>query len=952
MALVKNKPKTGSATNVLATKSIMVNGARVNNLKNVSVEIPRNKLTVITGLSGSGKSSLAFDTVYAEGQRRFVESLSSYARQFLERMTKPDVDSILGLPPAIAIKQLPPSKNPRSTVGTTTEIYDYLSLFFGRLGTTICYKCHQPVKKENPTTIIKNLKKNLLGKRVYILFKLNDNTKNIFADLDKFRLAGYFRIYLKATKEILDLNEAKFDRKLKADDFFVLVDRFKIAENNDDDVRIADSVEAAFKNGEGIVHIFNFDDDTYLRYSNQFECNTCEIVYEELDPKLFSFNNPRGACPSCQGFGRTIGIDEELVIPDKSVSLAKGAIAAFSGAINSSYLRDLMKEASHFGLRTDVPYRLLSEDEKEMVWEGCGGFIGINGFFKEMEDKKYKVQNRVLIARYRGYTICRACHGSRLRTSARQVFYKDQNIPSLIKSPLTKISSWLDEMDLNAYEEKVAGLLLKELKRRVNLLITIGLEYLTLDRLMHTLSGGEAQRINLSTALGTSLVGTLYVLDEPSIGLHPRDTERLIKILQNLRNIGNTILVVEHDPDIMKSADYLIDIGPQAGEGGGNVEFAGTYSELMADSQTLTAKYLRGDKKIDISKSANKINDRFLKLTNLRENNLKIDELKIPLGKFVCVTGVSGSGKSSLVNDVIFNTLNKFQNTKDGLDSSNYDLQRSGFEFIFNDRKPIDYVELVDQTPIGRSSRSTPATYTKIFDTIRDIFANTQISKQFGWTAGYFSFNTKGGRCDACEGEGYVTVEMQFLPDVSLVCESCKGTRYNSDVRGVHFQGKSIVDVLEMTIDEAVVFFDGMNRIKNKLKVLQDVGLGYLKLGQPSNNLSGGEAQRLKLSMHMDLDTTRNGLLIFDEPTTGLHFEDISKLLSSFKKLVDAGNSLMIIEHNINVIASADYVIDLGPEAGENGGTVIAQGSPETIAKSKISHTGKALRDFYESNFF
>lgn len=932
----------------LKTNSIIVKGAKVNNLKNIDVEIPRNKLTVVTGLSGSGKSSLAFETIYAEGQRRFVESLSSYVRQFLERMQKPDVDSIIGLPPAIAIKQLPPSKNPRSTVGTTTEIYDYLSILYGRLGNTICYKCGTQVTRDNPSTILQNVLNKFDSSRVYILFKMADTIKNTTEEIEQLKLQGFFRLFLTETNEIIDLTEVKLKKKLKPQEFFVIVDRAIVKAS--ESTRLSDSIDTAFKLGNGILYIYDLGKNEFKRYSNNYECNTCEIIYEEPDPKIFSFNNPKGACPNCQGFGRTIGIDEELVIPDKGLTINRGAIQVFNTPSGQTNLRSLLRIAQKYGIRLDVPYRELSNNELEIIWDGKDNYEGINGFFAELEDKKYKVQNRVMLARYRGYTTCRSCNGSRIRTSARQVFYAGKNVPELLSTSFERLLQFFDTITLNDYETQIAGLVLKEIKWRIGLLVNIGLEYLTLERLMHTLSGGEAQRINLSTALGSSLIGTLYVLDEPSIGLHPRDTQRLINILKSLRNIGNTILVVEHDAEIMQQSDYIIDIGPKAGEHGGNVVFQGMYNDLIKHKTSITSKYLRGEKKVELISKVKKQNiQKFINLRNIRKNNLDIDELKIPLGQLVCVTGVSGSGKSTLINDVLYSTLNKFQNQRDGFELINNSMKKSGFDIQLDENPGINYIEMVDQSPIGRSSRSTPATYTKVFDGIRDLYASTQIAKQFGWSAGYFSFNAKGGRCDVCEGEGYITVEMQFLPDVSLVCEECNGSRYNKEVKNVLYNGKSIIDVLNMTIDEATSFFAETKKLHTKLKLLQDVGLGYLRLGQPSSNLSGGEAQRLKLSMHIDTAEKNAGLLIFDEPTTGLHFEDISKLLKCFERLVETGNSVIIIEHNINVIASADYIIDLGPEAGERGGKVVVTGLPNEVANTKESLTGKALKQFFET---
>lgn len=911
-------------------------GARQNNLKNINVKIPHNNLTVITGLSGSGKSSLAFDTIYAEGQRRFVESLSSYARQFLERLNKPDVDSIAGLPPAIAIQQAQPSKNPRSTVGTITEIYDYLRLLFARIGTTICKKCGHVVKKDSPNSVVNELKQLDNGTRLYIMFELEDKDKKSKDYFEYLKESGIFRYIMNNSEEIYDLDDNLKPFSLD-DKVYFLVDRITYDNDKDTITRLTDSIELAFKLSYGKIIIKNISNNSIYKFSSRYECSTCDILYQEPEPRLFSFNNPYGACHYCQGFGRTIGIDENLVIPDKNLSLSKGAIHPFRTPGFAEHQRALLKVASKKRIPIDRPVSTLTPEQLDFLWEGADEYLGINGFFAMLEEKSYKMHYRILISRYRGFTKCKACGGSRIRTSARQVFINKVNIPELIKMPLDKVLDFFKKIELNEYQWSIAKHVIKEISSRLELLVDIGLGYLTLDRLSHTLSGGEAQRINLSTALGSLLVGTLYVLDEPSIGMHPSDTEKLINILFKLRDLGNTIIVVEHDLDIIAKADYIIDLGPKSGENGGEIIFSGTPNELANCNTSITAQYLFNKKTINLPDRQLELSEKKITIINACENNLKIPKLEIPLGCIVVITGVSGSGKSTLVYDVIYNGLKK---AKSGIDTAN------GYDEISGDYY-VNYVEMIDQSPIGKSSRSTPVTYTKAFDYIRDLFASTQIAKQMGYKAGYFSFNVPGGRCEVCEGEGTVSVDMQFLPDVHLVCDACKGTRYRKEVKDVLYNNKSIIDVLNMTIDEAVDFFEASERIVSKLKPLQDVGLGYLKLGQPSTMLSGGEAQRLKMAPFLDSSSNSDTLFIFDEPTTGLHPEDISKLLDCFLRLKKKGNSLIIIEHNLYVIANADWIIDLGPGAGDKGGKVVATGSPSQIIKSKDSITGKVLKDFF-----
>lgn len=918
-------------------KFIRIQGAKLHNLKDISVSIPRNKLTVITGVSGSGKSSLAFDTLYAEGQRRFVQSLSSYARQFLERMNKPDVESITGLPPAIAIEQRPPSKNPRSTVGTSTEVYDYFRLLFGRVGTTICRNCGKPVQKDSPGSIVRKILEWNEEDKLYIMFPLPPQTRNLQEELNKLTELGFFRVLLKDSYEILDLQHNKFPENVIAEDILVLADRLIIRKDKETVTRMTDSVESALTNGMGHIVIRNLGREQNIKFSSLYECADCDILYYEPEPRLFSFNNPYGACPNCQGFGRTIGIDEDLIFPDKTKSINKGAIHPFRTQGYTSFLLDLIHIAPKYKIPLDDPIHAFTEEQMKIIWDGAGDYIGINGFFAMLEEKNYKIQNRVMIARYRGYSKCRACGGSRLRTSARQVFIGEKSIPEIVKLPLNKLLDYIKSLKLTDYQLAVSSEVLREIKWRLQLLVDIGLEYLTLERLSHTLSGGEAQRINLSSALGSSLVGTLYVLDEPSIGMHPRDTDRLIKILFKLRNIGNTIVVVEHDTDIMRQADYLIDLGPNAGEFGGELVYAGDFQGIYNNKTSLTGQYLSGARKIDFPETRLKPKEK-ITIINPRQHNLKMDKVEIPLGCMTVITGVSGSGKSTLVHDILYSGLTNSQGNVNGYSGS--------YEAIVNGQL-IESVELVDQSPIGKSSRSTPATYTKVFDLIRELFSQTQAARQFGWKAGHFSFNVAGGRCEVCEGEGIVTVDMQFLPDVQLECEACKGTRYKKEVRNILYKGKSIVDVLNMTIDESAKFFEHINKITKKFQILQDVGLGYLKLGQPSTMLSGGEAQRIKLASHLDNQKLENTMFIFDEPTTGLHLDDISKLLGCFKRLVEKGNTVVVIEHNLYVINSADWIIDLGPEAGESGGEIVATGTPEQVLKAKGSHTAEALKKFY-----
>ena len=916
-------------------KYITITHARVNNLKDISCEIPRNALTVISGVSGSGKSSLAFETLYAEGQRRFVESLSSYARQFLDRMNKPDVESITGLPPAIAIEQRGFARNPRSTVATQTEIYDYLRLLYGRIGTTMC-TCGREVRKDTPAHAATVISEWNEGDRLYILFPIHISEHSFEQAILSLIENGFYRAVMPASSDIIDLQQIALSSIDDSDQMLMLGDRIIIKKDEAFVSRLTESLETAFSLGHGRVTVRNISSMEDACFSNVYECAFCNIEYQEPEPRLFSFNSPFGACKTCQGFGRSVGLDASLVIPDMHLSLQKGAIHPFRTAGFTEYHRDSLDFARRHSIPDAIPYSMLTEQQRTMLWEGDALFPGINGFFAYAEEKAAaKVGYRVLLSRYRGYTTCHECNGARLRKSARRVFVAGKILPEIIRMTIADAYAWFDALQVSESQFKIAEMVLKEIHSRLRMLVEIGLEYITLDRMAHTLSGGESQRITLATSLGSSLVGTLYVLDEPSIGLHHRDTWRLMQLLKRLRSLGNTVVVVEHDPEIIASADHVIDIGPKAGELGGEIMFSGSVEDMLASKESLTGQYLSGKKHIDIPKKRSKGNGHFLEIIEPKERNLKGDTVSIPLGCITVVTGVSGSGKSTLVHEVLAPALKKKYAGFAGSIGACKDILGAG---------NLQAVEIVDQSPIGKSSRSTPVTYTKAFDAIRDLFAETPASKQLGWRAGHFSFNVPGGRCETCEGEGSVTVEMQFLPDITLPCESCKGTRYKKEARDINYKGASIVDVLGMTVHEALAFFAGSKRIINKLQVLSDVGLGYVRLGQPSTKLSGGEAQRIKLATAIDDSRSEKTLFVFDEPTTGLHLDDINTLLKCFRALVEKGHSVIIIEHHLNIIAAADFVIDLGPEAGDEGGYVIASGTPEEIMKEKRSHTGKALK--------
>lgn len=936
-----------------AREHIVIRGARQHNLKDIDLDLPREQLIVFTGPSGSGKSSLCFDTIYAEGQRRYVESLSAYARQFLERMDKPEADLITGLAPAIAIEQSSQGKNPRSTVATQTEIYDHLRLLYARIGTTYSPISGRPVTKDTPRSVTRALEERFDdGTRFYLCCPVPEHSDIALRDeLKTLRERGFFRILLLPTEkqaergktpEELDLNETPPSKanNYGRDRLLVLIDRLAIREGDEStQSRIADSVEQAFEVGDGrcvAVEAVRDASRTGAQYefSRRFERDGME--FEEPTPLLFSFNSPVGACPECQGFGRVPGIDPDLVIPNKELSIREGAIAPFRTDKWSKHFRKLVRVAADEGINIDCPYRDLEDWELDIVWNGKDDYIGINGFFDFLDERSYKMHYRIFRSRFRGYSTCPECDGHRLRDEALYVKVGGKHIGEVCAMTTREARDFFESIELSDYEEEVAGRVMEELRKRSRYLVDVGLDYLTLDRLAQTLSGGETQRINLSTSLGSSLVGSLYVLDEPTIGLHPRDNDRLINILERLRDLGNTVLVVEHDPVTIEAADQIVDLGPRSGQFGGEVIFQGTHEEILTDEDSLTGQYLSGRKEVPIPEERRTVDDEHsIWVRGAQEHNLKDLDVQIPLGMIVCVTGVSGSGKSTLINQTLYEGLNRLKGgSGDG---------KLGKHDTIEGHPHIDAVELVDQQPIGRTPRSNPATYTKAFDGIRKLFSETRQAQIRGYDPGFFSFNVKGGRCEECKGEGVVEVEMQFLADLHLECEACSGQRYKKEVLDVTYQGKNIADVLEMTVDEAMEFFDGERSVTNKLEVLQDIGLGYLTLGQPSTTLSGGEAQRIKLASHLGGRSNDRTLYLFDEPTTGLHFDDIRKLLNAFDQLVEAGHSVVIVEHNLDVIKHADHVIDLGPEGGEEGGEVVVAGTPEVVADHPESHTGRYL---------
>lgn len=957
-----------------AQEAIEVRGARVHNLKNISFSIPVGRLTVVTGVSGSGKSSLAFDTIYAEGQRRYVESLSAYARQFLERMDKPDVDEVRGIAPAIAIRQKNTTRNPRSTVATQTEIYDYLRLLFARVGTTYCRVCGRVVKKDSPESAANEVLDALEeGTRFFVLFPASDedllaqrklekekdkkaekqksrkgeknqtpspihpftpsSTLAVTAHLMSLMQRGFTRLFYQG--EIIELRtpeDFKFD---SFDNVFVLVDR--LTARADLRQRLVDSFEICFQEGRGEALIESAElEPRRFRFSDKFVCKHDGTLYAEPEPRLFIFNSPTGACPTCQGFGNTIGVDYDLVIPNRNLSLGDGAVEPWTRPQHEWALTELKRFCKTENIPLNIPFADLTNAQQKAILEGKGRWGGVRGFFDWLETKKYKLHVRVFLAKYRGYAICPDCKGTRLRQEARDIKIGDKTLPEICALSIKDAAVFFDALELSQEQAAIAERLLIEVRQRLKFMVDVGLDYLTLDRLASTLSGGEAQRIQLATNLGSSLVGALYVLDEPSIGLHARDSARLVRLLHNLRDIGNTVLVVEHDIDMMRAADHVLDIGPAAGELGGQVIYEGSYAELLESKPSLTARYLRGEASIKEPKQRRLPSKRKLTVQDAREHNLKNISVEIPLDMLVCVTGVSGSGKSTLIHDIIYAGLKKQRGEWQGAIGSFKELKGG---------EQLDDVILTDQSPIGRTPRSNPVTYIKVYDGIREAFSQTREAQSRGLDPSHFSFNVPGGRCEVCQGDGTVTVEMQFLADVELICEECKGTRFKPQILDIRFRGKNINDVLNMTVREALSFFKDINRIANKLRVLDDVGLGYLRLGQSATTLSGGEAQRVKLAAHLAKRTGAKTLYIFDEPTTGLHFDDINKLLTAFRALIDAGGSLLVIEHNLDVIKTADYVIDLGPEGGIGGGQIVATGTPEEIIESKDSLTGQYLRE-------
>src|SRR5690348_3345883 len=956
-------------------EEIRVRAARVHNLKEIDVVVPHNALNVVTGVSGSGKSSLAFDTLYAEGQRRYIESLSAYARQFLDRIEKPDVDEITGIAPAIASRQKNSTRNPRSTVATATEIYDYLRLLYARVGRTFCLRCGHEVRKDTLDEIAARVLALSEGRRFYVLYELkigadgaaasasgttrpaakparkarpaSDAIRDTLVSLQK---RGFSRLYqgsrvfeFSTPEDLLDVDFAK--------PVYVLVDRLALSPEIRS--RLMDSIEICYREGRGEA-ILEFVADAAgpqaadtapdrMVFNERFDCKNCGAQYQEPEPRLFSFNNPYGACPRCQGFGNTVDFDIDRVVPDKSKTLADGAIDPWSKPRYRALAQEMKKYAKAKGIPLDVPFYDLTPAQRDAIIDGDRkeDYPGVKGFFAWLERKKYKLHVRVFLSRYRGYAICPDCRGTRLRAEARAVKVGDLAITEVCQMTVKDARPFFDGLKLTKMEAAIAEKLVEEVQQRLRFLDEVGLDYVTLDRLTSTLSGGEAQRIQLATSLGSHLVGALYVLDEPSIGLHPRDTDRLITILKGLRDLGNTLVVVEHDPEMMKAADRIYDLGPGAGEHGGRLIFSGTLKQMLEAPQSLTGRYLRGELRIPVPQQRRKSNGKFLKIAGARSHNLKSVDVSIPLNMLVAVTGVSGSGKSTLVYDVIH----------DGLLAKRTGRAWQEICDRIEGDALIEAVEMVDQSPIGRTPRSNPATYLKAFDTIRDIFAATPDAKKRGFTAGHFSFNIPGGRCEACQGDGTVTVEMRFLADVELVCEECHGTRFKQSVLEVRYKNKNIHDVLQMTVREALAFFASHPKTTSRLRVLDEVGLGYLRLGQSGTTLSGGEAQRLKLAAHLTRQETAGILYIFDEPTTGLHFDDIQKLLAAFRKLIEGGASVIIIEHNLDVIKATDWVIDMGPEGGDAGGRIVAAGTPEQVARNSQSHTGKYLaRALEDSN--
>ncbi len=944
---VKNKAKENEK-NELFSENIELKGVRVHNLKNINLSAERDKLIVITGLSGSGKSSLAFDTLYAEGQRRYVESLSSYARQFLGRLNKPEVDYIKGIPPAIAVEQKVNTRNPRSTVGTSTEIYDYLKLLYARAGETFSPVSGKKVKKDSVRDVVNFLKSFPEGTRALILSPLYvKNDRTCKQQLEILQKQGFIRVefdnVILKTEDLIKQNKLK-----KPEIANIVIDRLSVSYSDDGLGRISDSVQTAFYEGKGVckVKVFVNDKIKEAEFSDKFEADG--ICFEIPSVHMFNFNNPVGACPVCEGFGKTTGIDEDLVIPNKTLSVYQEAVACWRGEKMSWYKDRFIEKASKYNFPVHKPYFELSENDKKILWEGTKELLGILPFFEKIEKKSRKIQYRVMLSRFRGKTVCRECGGTRLKKEASYVKIGEKSISDLVNISIIELKTFFDNLQLSQFQHKTSERLLIEIKNRLQYLIDTGLSYLTLNRLSSTLSGGESQRINLASSLGSSLEGALYILDEPSIGLHPKDTDRLIKILKQLRDVGNTVIVVEHDEDIIKSADKILDIGPGAGVHGGEIVFYGTYKEIMQNNnvakKSYTAEYLRRELKIPLPEKR-RTSARFIELRGVTHNNLKNISVKFPLNVITAVTGVSGSGKSSLISDVLYPALMR--------EINDYGRKPGNYAEITGDLKQIDNIEFVSQNPIGKSSRSNPVIYIKAFDDIRKLFASQQLSKINGFKPSHFSFNVEGGRCEACNGEGEITVEMQFMADVHLVCEECKGKRFKDEVLDVTYRNKNIYDILDLTVEEAFNFFSEnkeTKKIAQQIKPLIDVGLSYVKLGQSSNTLSGGESQRVKLASFLSKEKAqKKTLFIFDEPTTGLHFHDINKLLQSFNALVDRGNTIIITEHNSEVIKSADYVIDLGPEGGNKGGYLIFSGTPEELIKCKKSYTGEYLKEKFKN---
>ena len=925
------------------SKYISIRGAKVNNLKDISVDIPRNKLVVITGLSGSGKSSLAFDTLYAEGQRRYVESLSSYARQFLGRMSKPECDFIKGIPPAIAIEQKVSSRNPRSTVGTSTEIYEYLRLLFARVGKTFSPLSGQLVKKHSTEDIVHCMQSFPEGTRFTVLAPLKPREgRSLVEQLDIDMKQGFVRI--EVNREMVRIEDFLIQLQQENDtekkyNIYLLIDRMTVDNSQATISRLTDSAETAMYEGDGacMLRFYSSDGSTQLfSFSTKFEADG--ITFEEPSDQMFSFNSPIGACPTCEGFGKIIGIDEQLVIPNRALSVYDGAVVCWRGDKMSEWLKEFIHEAPAHNFPIFTPYYELTQEQKDYLWHGPREKACIDSFFKMLEENQYKIQYRVMLARYRGKTTCPTCHGTRLKKEASYVKVGGRSISELVDLPIHDLKEFFRTLQLDEHDATIAKRILTEINNRIQFLMDVGLGYLTLNRLSNSLSGGESQRINLATSLGSSLVGSLYILDEPSIGLHSRDTERLIKVLRQLQQLGNTVVVVEHDEEIIRSADYIIDIGPNAGRLGGEIVYQGDMKDLQKGSQSHTVRYLLGEETID-SPVAYRPWNNYIEIKGARENNLKGIDVRFPLNVMTVVTGVSGSGKSTLVRDVFYKALKREYSESSERPGEHLSLE--------GDIRMVKDIEFVDQNPIGKSSRSNPVTYVKAYDEIRKLYADQPLAKQLGFTAGYFSFNTEGGRCEECKGEGTVTVEMQFMADLVLECESCHGKRFKADTLEVKFQGQSIFDILEMTVNQAIEFFSEhkQSKIVKKLLPLQQVGLGYVKLGQSSSTLSGGENQRVKLAYFLSIEKNQPTIFVFDEPTTGLHFHDIKKLLEAFDALISRGHTIVIIEHNLDVIKCADHVIDLGPEGGDKGGLLVATGTPLQVAENALSYTGQFLKE-------